>query len=98
MAHNRMKWKDHVVERPKTYTETTNGDGSKTFTAAPGEIIQQGTPNSATNFNHLEEGIGDVDAAFNLLYVLAQAERRDFEARIAALETSVATLVSAATT
>ena len=33
MSYNkRIEWKDHVVERPRTYTETVNGDNSKTFT------------------------------------------------------------------
>ena len=28
MAFNRTKWQDHVVERPRTFTEVTNADGS----------------------------------------------------------------------
>ena len=44
MSYNkRIGWKDHVVQRPRTYTEATNSDGSKTFTPAPGTVIQQGT-------------------------------------------------------
>ena len=43
MAYNRTKWQDHVVERPNTYTEVENDDGSITHEASPGEIIQQGT-------------------------------------------------------
>ena len=35
MAYKRTNWKDHVVERPRTYTEAANSDGSKTFTPAP---------------------------------------------------------------
>ena len=58
-------WKDHVVERPGTYTEVTNADGSKTYTPKPGEIIQQGTPQSATNFNNIEYGLFDVHLAYS---------------------------------
>ena len=92
----RKKWQDHVVARPRTYTKVSNQDGSETFTPSPGEVLQQGTPQSATNFNHLEEGVTDADAAFALLYAITQAERRDYESRISALETSVAALVAAA--
>ena len=59
MAYEPINWKDHVVERPRTYTEVVNGDGSITHTPAPGEIIQQGTPQSATNFNKMDNGILD---------------------------------------
>ena len=56
MSYNkRIGWKDHVVQRPRTYTEATNSDGSKTFTPAPGTVIQQGTAQSATNFNTMDE-------------------------------------------
>lgn len=68
MAYGKKLWLDHVVERPRTYTETVNSDGSKTFADAPGEIIQQGTPLSAENFNHAEEGLQDVAAALDALY------------------------------
>ena len=57
MAYVRTGWQDHAVERPRTYTEVTNPDGSKTFTPAPGEVVQQGTPLSAANLNHMEDGI-----------------------------------------
>lgn len=93
MSYNqRIGWKDHVVERPRTYTETVNGDGSKTFTAAPGAVIQQGTPQSATNFNHLEEGLTNYAAAFDMLLTIHQAEMRQAQADIAALQEQVAAL------
>ncbi len=77
MSYNkRIKWKDHVVARPRTYTEAENADGSKTFTPANGEIIQQGTPQSATNFNKMEGGLQDVSIAFDLLATVNQAEAR----------------------
>lgn len=51
------KWQDHVTQYEDRYTETNNGDGTITHKPVEGEIIQQGTPQSATNFNHLEDGV-----------------------------------------
>lgn len=51
------RWKDEVVQYPYRYKETQNSDGSIEHTPAPGETMQEGTPQSATNFNHLESGV-----------------------------------------
>ena len=67
MAYKRIKWQDHVVERPRTYTEVINADGSKTLTPAPGEVLQQGTPQSASNFNNAEEALVHYSIAFDWL-------------------------------
>lgn len=90
MAYKRTKWQDHVVERPRTYTEVTNSDGSKTYTPAPGEVLQQGTPQSATNFNNLEDGLLHNAVAFDWLYCIMQANARE----ITTLKEQVATLSS----
>ena len=50
---NPINWKDRIVERPRTYTEVTNPDGSRTDTPAPGEIQEPGTQISATNLNQM---------------------------------------------
>ena len=50
-------WKDEVVEHPYRYKETQNTDGSIEHTPYPGEVMQEGTPQSASNFNHMENGI-----------------------------------------
>ena len=78
--HEWINWKDHVVERPRTYTEVINADGSKTFTPAPGEVIQQGTPQSATNFNLMDDGIADGQIAEALLLNFARQSRWRIEA------------------
>lgn len=88
MAYKRTNWKDHVVERPNTYKETTNSDGTVTHTDASGEVVQQGTPMSATNFNNLEEGLQHTAVAFDWLYCIMQAQARE----IATLKEQVATL------
>lgn len=57
--YDKTNWQDRVVERPRTYTETTNPDGSITLTPAPGTIVQEGTPVNAGAMNHLEAGVWD---------------------------------------
>ena len=94
MSYSRVDWKDHVVQRPRTYTEVTNGDGSKTFTPAPGEVIQQGTAQSATNFNKMDEAIQHLCIAYDLMITIYQAEMRDAQKRIEALEAQVASLTA----
>lgn len=50
-------WLDHVTEYEDRYTESRNDDGTITHTPVEGEIIQQGTPQNAANFNRMEDGI-----------------------------------------
>jgi hypothetical protein len=95
MSYNkRIIWKDHVVERPRTYTEATNSDGSKTFTPAPGRVIQQGTPQSGTNFNTMEEALQHISIAYDMMMTLHQAELRAAQSRITTLEAQVSALTS----
>lgn len=93
MSYNkRVEWKDHVVERPRTYTETVNGDNSKTFTPAPGQVIQQGTPQSATNFNTMDEALQHICIAFDELQMTMQAQLRAAEDEITTLKAQAAAL------
>lgn len=94
MAYNRTKWKDHVVERPRTFTEVTNEDGSITHTPAPGETLQQGTPQSARNFNNIEDALQGIAVAFDMYYTITQAQIRALEARIELLEAQTAALTT----
>lgn len=52
-------WQDHVTEFEDRYTEDINEDGTITHTPVEGEVIQQGTPQNAANFNHMEDGISN---------------------------------------
>lgn len=52
-------WQDLVTEFENRYTESRNEDGTITHTPVEGEIIQQGTPQNAANFNHMEDGISN---------------------------------------
>lgn len=65
-------WQDHVTEFEDRYEETINPDGTVTHIPVEGEIIQQGTPQNAKNFNHMEDGIlgGNEKAAYILLTLL----------------------------
>lgn len=57
MAYIKTNWQDHVVEYTDRYRQEVNPDGTIHLTADPGEVIQQGTPMNATNFNKMEAGI-----------------------------------------
>ena len=56
-------WQDHVTEYENRYTESQNDDGTVTHVPVEGEIIQQGTPMSAANFNNMEQGIHAANVA-----------------------------------
>lgn len=57
------KWLDHVTQYPNRRRIADNGDGTVNLTKDQGEIIQQGTPQSATNFNNIENGVSDASVA-----------------------------------
>lgn len=57
MAYNRTFWQDHVTEFSDRFREINNPDGTITHEPVEGEVIQQGTPQNARNFNALEEGV-----------------------------------------
>ena len=48
-------WKDHVTQYSNRYKEVQNTDGTITHEAVEGEVIQEGTPQNAKNFNDLEQ-------------------------------------------
>lgn len=77
MGYIPVFWLDRIVQRPRTYTQVMNGDGSRTDTPAPGEIQEPGTQLSATNFNHMDDGILDAGIAEALfLNFMRQSEWR----------------------
>lgn len=57
MNYEKIGWKDHISERPGTFREVQNPDGTVTHVPEEGEILQEGTPVSANNLNHMDEGI-----------------------------------------
>lgn len=50
-------WKNREVERPRTYIQQDNGDGTITLIPAEGTVIEPGTPIIASNMNNIEQGI-----------------------------------------
>lgn len=64
-------WQDHVTEFEDRYTESRNDDGTITHTPVEGEIIQQGTPQNATNSNHMENGISNATEVAALMALSA---------------------------
>ena len=65
MEYEKTQWLDHVAEYPDRFKETANPDGTVTLIPHEGEVIQQGTPMSATNFNKMEEGIFQANQGVN---------------------------------
>ena len=73
-------WMDHVTEFEDRYTESRNDDGTITHTPVEGEVIQQGTPQNATNFNHMEDGISNASELAALMasnYIHTQQSLKD---------------------
>lgn len=64
---NPISWKDRIVQRPRTYTEVYNQDGSRTDTPSPGTVQEAGTQISATNLNQMDFGIQDAKIAAELI-------------------------------
>lgn len=57
LLYNATKWLDHVTQYPMRRRITSNSDGTSDVVRAEGEIIQQGTPRNAQNYNNMESGI-----------------------------------------
>ncbi|MFS1519674.1 hypothetical protein V1503_24930 [Bacillus sp. SCS-151] len=59
MTYSKTTWKDRVVERPMTFTMDENDDGTVTLTPSEGQIIEPGTPITASNMNNIEDGLAE---------------------------------------
>ena len=57
MAYNMTFWQDHVTEFINKFREYDNPDGSVTHVPHEGEVLQEGTPQNAANFNNIERGV-----------------------------------------
>ena len=70
-------WKDHVTQYSNRYREVQNADGTITHEAVEGEVVQEGTPQNAQNFNDLEERVLSAGLIANLAMLkLGAAEGR----------------------
>lgn len=72
-------WKDHVTEYEDRYIETKNDDGTINHIPVEGEIIQQGTPQNATNFNHIEEGVTNAGELAALMAIMTMQQARSIK-------------------
>ncbi len=77
--YNWTDWQDHVTQFEDRYTESRNDDGTITHTPVEGEILQQGTPQSARNFNHMEDGISNAGELAALLAIGAIHRRQQIQ-------------------
>ncbi len=71
MPYPQTDWTDYVPQYPLRVRLVDNGDGTFNLVPEPGEIIQEGTPMSATNFNNMEKGIGAAAALADALFIQA---------------------------
>ncbi len=67
MAYTKQTWVDRKVEKPLTFLTTINADGSMTLTPYPGVVKQEGTQLSADRFNHIENGLSNVDTRLSAI-------------------------------
>lgn len=63
MAYTKTNWANREVEKPRTFTMTTNADGTVTLTPAEGEVFVAGTPIDAVYMNNMEDQIEANDIA-----------------------------------
>lgn len=84
--YNRTLWVDETDQYENRYTETTNADGTITHTKVPGEVYVEGTPQSARNFNNIEDGIMDAHIAHDLLQQAFRQKGWQDDDRLDALE------------
>lgn len=57
MPYQRTDWKDHIVEHPNRYIQTSGANGTIVLTKSEGNIIQDGTAVSANNLNNIEQAV-----------------------------------------
>ncbi|MDU5083557.1 hypothetical protein [uncultured Tissierella sp.] len=64
--YEKQVWIDHITERPGTFREIQNTDGSITHIPDEGNILEEGSPFSANRMNHIENGIYNVSRQANI--------------------------------
>lgn len=75
MAYIKTSWKDRVVERPRTFTQKSNADGSITLNPAEGQVIEPGTPIIAKNMNNIEDKVFELDSKQTVIATIQPTDR-----------------------
>ena len=92
--YDRTYWVDETDQYENRYTETANADGTITHTKVTGEVYVEGTPQSAENFNKMEDGIEDahIAAAQMLIHQMQNQWRIEALEKATVQETGTVTL------
>lgn len=69
MGYNKINFHDRMLSRPDTYQIEYNGDGTVTILPVLDEDDFLGTPVNAANFDHIENGIVDVNTRVGKLEI-----------------------------
>ena len=91
MAYNITKWLDQIVQFPFRFIQSSNGDGTITQKSSPGIVEQQGTPQSADNFNNLETGVFAANDFADFLFLQILALQRKSNSASGEIGTAVLT-------
>lgn len=78
-------WVDHVTQFTNRYREVNNADGTITHEAVEGEVIREGTPQNAENFNDLEQRVlasGEVAGIALLKVKMAESRIKGLQGEI----------------
>ena len=94
--YNRTIWVDETDEFENRFRETANEDGTITHTKETGEVYVEGTPQSAENFNNMEDGIVDahIGAAQSLIGIRQNTWRIEALEKATVQETGTVTLTN----
>lgn len=94
--YNRTYWVDETDEFENRYREVANPDGTITHIKETGEVYVEGTPQSAANFNNIEDAIEDahIGAAQMLLGIRQNTWRIEALEQDTAQETGMVTLTN----
>ncbi|MBB6716376.1 hypothetical protein [Clostridium gasigenes] len=55
MSYVKTNWENRIVEKPKTFRQQPNVDGTITLIPEEGSVIKEGTPVNASNMNKIED-------------------------------------------
>ena len=83
-----VTWQNDVWDPARTYRFTNNPDGTVSVQQA-GTHMQTGTPQSADNFNRIEQGILDTQIATGLLNQMMMHKNTENDKRLTDLENEV---------